>query len=163
MLGLGKAMIDVVASASHFKGRGPEWLVELGPNFRLLKIYLNSKPANESISSNPAHIGIVLKHRLEHEWSVAQQYVEFDAVLGLPGSHAGREEVWAQTVSHIAQRHGVVKTQRQRLVEAQPRRELHEVAIYIRRTPVERKRRIQAPCYFRVNAPESLLAFPDRR
>jgi hypothetical protein len=60
-------------------------------------------------------------------------------VLGLPRSHAGKEEIGAQAVSHITQRHAVVKTQRQRLVEAQPRRELQEVAVDIRRTSVDRK------------------------
>jgi hypothetical protein len=42
-------------------------------------------------------------------------------VLGLPGDHAGREEIGAQIVSPITQRYGVVKAQGQRLVEAQPR------------------------------------------
>src|SRR5258707_15711399 len=77
-----------------------------------LKGYLYSEPNNESISANSAHIGVVLEHRLDRERPIAQQDVELKAVLGLPGSHAGREEVCAQAVSHIAQRHGVVKTQR---------------------------------------------------
>src|SRR5882757_3843585 len=110
--------------------------------------------------SNAAHIGVVLYDRLDQERSVIQQYIQLDAVLGLPGNHAGSEEVGAQTVSHIAQRYGVVKTQRQRLVEAQSRRELHEVAVDIRRTPVDRKHRIQAPCFFRVSAPECLARLP---
>jgi hypothetical protein len=43
--------------------------------------------------SDPAHIGIVLKHRLDQEWSIMQQYVELNAVFGLPGSHSGWEEL----------------------------------------------------------------------
>jgi hypothetical protein len=51
----------------------------------------------------------------------------FRARVGQPNDGCARK-----AVSHIAQRYGVVKTQRQRLVEAQPRRELHEVAVDIR-------------------------------
>jgi len=42
--------------------------------------------------ANPAHIGIVLNHRLDKERPIKQQYVELNAVLGLPGSHAGNED-----------------------------------------------------------------------
>ena len=62
---------------------------------------------------NAAHIGMALDDRLDQECSVIQQYVELNAVLSLSGSHTGREER-TQAVSHIAQRYGVVKTQRQR-------------------------------------------------
>src|ERR1700736_6748326 len=88
------------------------------------------------------------------------QYVELDAVLGLPHRHTGEEELRAKNVSHIAQRHRVVKAQRQRLVEAQPRRELRVVAVDIRRTPVERKWCVQTSCFFGINAPESLARLP---
>jgi hypothetical protein len=60
---------------------------------RFLKIYLCSKPGNKSLPSNPAHISIVLNHRLDQEWSVKQQYVELNAPLRLPSNHAGREEL----------------------------------------------------------------------
>ena len=145
--------------ASSVAPRGTHSTVPRNSIF-LLKIYLRSKPGNDSMPSNAVHIGIVLDDRLDQERSVIQQYIELDAVLGLPGNRAWREEIGAQTVSHIAQRYGVVKTQRQRLVEAQPCRELHEVAVDIRRTPVDRKHRIQAPCFFRVSAPECLARLP---
>ena len=79
-----------------------------------LKINLRSKPGNDSTPSNAAHIGIILNNRLDQERSVIQQYVQLDAVLGLPGNHARREEIRTQIVSHIAQRYGVVKTPRGR-------------------------------------------------
>ncbi len=69
-----------------------------------LKIYLRSKPGNDSMPSNAAHIGIILDNRLDQERSVIQQYVQLDAMLGLPGNHARWEEIGTQTVSHIAQR-----------------------------------------------------------
>src|SRR5258708_18356355 len=77
-----------------------------------LKIYLRSKPGNDSTPSNAAHIGIILNNRLDQERSVIQQYVQLDAVLSLPGNHARWEEIGTQAVSHIAQRYGVVKAQR---------------------------------------------------
>ena len=43
--------------------------------------------------SNPTHIGIVLNHRLDQERTIKQQYVELDAVLGLPSKYAGREKL----------------------------------------------------------------------
>ena len=58
-----------------------------------LKIYLRSKPGNDSMPSNAAHIGIILNNRLDQERSVIQQYVQLDAVLGLPGNHARWEEM----------------------------------------------------------------------
>ena len=49
--------------------------------------------------SNAVHIGIVLDDRLDQERPVIQQYIELDAVLGLPGNHAWREEIGAQSPS----------------------------------------------------------------
>src|SRR5262245_15670816 len=130
------------------------------PRFSSLKVDLRPESADESAPSNPAHIGIVLNHWLNQQGSRKHQDVQLNAVLGLPGRHAGGEELRAKTVSHIAQRQGVVKAQRQRLVEAQPRRELRVVAVDIRRTPVERKRCVQTSCFFGVDAPESLARLP---
>ena len=59
----------------------------------LLKIYLCSKLGNDGMPSNSAHISLVLNHRLDQEWSITQQYVELNAVLGLPGSHARKEKI----------------------------------------------------------------------
>src|SRR6516164_11299779 len=125
-----------------------------------LEVDLRPKSGNESAPSNPAHIGIVLNHWLNQQRSRKHQDVQLNAVLGLPGRHAGGEELRAKNVSHIAQRQGVVKSQRQRLVKAQPRRELRVVAIDIRRTPVERKCCVQTSCFFGVDAPESLARLP---
>src|SRR5258708_24309959 len=80
-----------------------------------LKIYFRSKPGNDSTPSNAAHIGIILSNRLDQQRFVIQQYIQLDAALGLPGNHAQWEEIRTQTVSHMAQRYGVVKIQRQRL------------------------------------------------
>src|SRR5258707_12081514 len=76
-------------ASSNFCPSNPE---SLQTNARILKIYFCSKPGNESMPANPAHIGIVLNHRLDKERPIKQQYVELNAVLGLPGSHAGNEE-----------------------------------------------------------------------
>jgi hypothetical protein len=45
------------------------------PEILFLKIYPRSKPGDDSLSSNPARIGIVLNHRLDQEWSIVQQHV----------------------------------------------------------------------------------------
>jgi Malic enzyme, NAD binding domain len=83
------------------------------PRFSL-QLQLRPESSNKSAPSNSAHIGIVLNHRLDQEGSRKHQYVELDAVLGLPRRHTGEEELRAKNVSHIAQRHRVVKAQRQR-------------------------------------------------
>src|SRR5262249_56741399 len=107
-----------------------------------------------------AHMGIVLNHWLTQQRSKKHEDVKHNAVLGLQGGQAGGEELRAKSFPHIAQRQGVVKAKRQRLVEAQPRRELRVVAVDIRRTPVERKRCVQTSCFFGVDAPESLARLP---
>jgi len=77
-----------------------------------LKLYLRPEACDESASSNTAHIEIVLDDWLDQERSVNHQDVELEAVLSLPGRHAGREELRAEGISHIAQRHGVVESER---------------------------------------------------
>jgi len=72
------------------------------PRFSSLKVHLRPKSGNESVPSNPAHIGIVLNHRLNQQGSRKHQDVELNTVLGLPGRHAGGEKLRAKTVSHIA-------------------------------------------------------------
>jgi hypothetical protein len=95
-----------VAHSDPSEPRGPVDRAPPLPSIRSLKHYLRPEPGNESAPSNPAHISIVLNHRLDQEGSIKHQNVELNAVLGLPGRHAGGEELRAKTVSHIAQRHG---------------------------------------------------------
>src|SRR6516164_9100539 len=125
-----------------------------------LKFHLRPEACDESASSNTAHIEIVLDDWLDQERSINHQDVELEAVLNLPGRHPGREELRAEAISHIAQRHGVVEFERQRLVVSQSCRELGVVAIDVWRTPVERKRCVQTLCSFRVDAPERLARLP---
>src|SRR5713226_3038451 len=104
-------MIHTAVSPTPIPASRVDLLIERPPlpSIRSLKHYLRPEPGNESAPSNPAHISIVLNHRLDQEGSIKHQNVELNAVLGLPGRHAGGEELRAKTVSHIAQRHGVVK------------------------------------------------------
>src|SRR5262249_1371022 len=146
-----------------FTGKGKLrrfWAPQPNPRFFSLEIDLRPESADESAPSNPAHIGIVLNHWLNQQRSRKHQDVQLNAVLGLPGRHAGGEALRAKDVSHIAQQKGVEKAQGQRLVEGQPRRELRVVAVDIRRTPVERKCYVQTSCFFGIDAPQSLARLP---
>src|SRR6266849_6444655 len=89
-----------------------------------LELHLCSESEDNGSIRASADVGVILDHRLQKEhWCNVQQRVKFNALLGFERRQFGREEVRTETVSDIAQRHGVVNVQRQRLVEAQPRRE----------------------------------------
>src|SRR6266403_1980161 len=126
-----------------------------------LELHLCSKSEDNGAIPASAHVGVILDHRLQKEHLCnVQQSVELNALLGLERRQSRREEVRTQDVSYIAQRHGVVNVQRQRLVEAQSRREQRVVAVDIRRTPVVGKCRVQTLCPFRIHAPEGLACNP---
>src|SRR5258708_13974300 len=82
-----------------------------------LELHLCSESEDNSASGASAHVGVILDHRLqkEHRRNV-QQTVELNALLGLERRPSGTREVRTQPVYHIAQRHGVVNVQMQRLV-----------------------------------------------
>src|SRR5258706_949734 len=126
-----------------------------------IEVHLCSKSEDNGAIPASAHVGVILDHQLQKEHVCNVQHsVEVNALLGLERRQSRREEVRTQAVSYIAQRHGVVNVQRQRLVEAQSRREQRVVAVDIRRSPVVGKRRVQTPCFFRVCPPESLARHP---
>src|SRR6266849_11143321 len=87
-----------------------------------LELHLCSESENYGGLRSSSHLRVVLNDRLkkEHRQGV-QQRVEFNAVLRLPGRCARRKKLLAEAVLHVAERHGVVKAKRQRLVETQPR------------------------------------------
>jgi hypothetical protein len=77
-----------------------------------VKTHLRPEACDESASSNTAYIEIVLYDWLDQERSINHQDVELEAVFSLPGRHAGRDELRAEGISHIAQRDGVVGSER---------------------------------------------------
>src|SRR5271154_6124176 len=126
-----------------------------------LEIDLSSESEDDRALRASSHVFVVLDDRLQEEhWQKIQQSVEINSLLGLPRSHAGRKKLWAQTVAHIAQRHGVVNVQGKRLVEAQSRGQQGVVAIDVWRTPVVRKSAIQTLSAFSVHPPKSLARHP---
>ena len=66
---------------------------------------------------------------MQKYWSDVQQSIELGAVLRLPGRRAGWKELRAQAASYVAQGHGVVNVNRQRLVESHCRGERRVVAM----------------------------------
>src|SRR6266403_3524789 len=126
-----------------------------------LELHLCSESEDNGAIRASADVGVILDHRLQKQhWRNVQQSVELNALLGFGRGLPRREEVWAQAISDIAQRHGVVNVKRQRLIEAQPRREQRVVAVDIRRTPVVGKCRIQTLCFFGVYPPNGLARHP---
>src|SRR5271154_4015050 len=128
---------------------------------RSLELDLSSESEDDRALRASSHVFVVLDDRLQEEhWQNIQQSVELNSLLGLPRSHAGRKKLWAQTVSHIAQRHGVVNVQGKRLVEAQSRGQQGVVAIDARGTPVICKSSIQPFAAVRVHSPKCLARHP---
>jgi hypothetical protein len=128
---------------------------------RSLELDFRPESENDCVVRASAHICKVLNEWLqkEHRQRV-QESVELQAVLGLEPRRARRVELLAQAVVHVADGHGVVKFQRQRLIEAQSGGEHGVVAVGVCRTPVVRERAIQTFSVFRIETPESLARHP---
>jgi len=68
------------------------------PRFSSLKVHLRPKSGNESVPSNPAHIGIVLNHRLNQQGSRKHQDVELNTgratTVQFPPAVPAVGEIW---------------------------------------------------------------------
>src|SRR5215471_11733041 len=126
-----------------------------------LKLHLASKSENYRALRSSADIRVILNDRLQEEHRRrVQKRVEFDAILRLERRHAGLNELLAQLVAHIPERHGVVKADRKRLVKAQPGSEDPVVAVHVRRAPIVGNGCVQSSGPFRVYTPNRLARHP---
>src|SRR5215831_17577235 len=99
-----------------------------------LKLDLCPEADDDCVLCSAAIVREELDDRLEQQHRKdVQQRIELEGVFRVEWRRTRRRELLADAILDVPERHGVVKRDGQRFIEAQPRRELRVVAVDVGR------------------------------